>query len=257
MESKTLWQEHDEKLSAIEIIIPDESLENIEYILIGNDELPESIKSEKVPINKSEKVLIKSEKDLEKIPVVGGCYWILTNEQIKHYFHRKRLPKKDTNDFEIIYNGVTKSGLQNRIREHLLSGLDSGRSGIGIDIWIDHHTEKEQEDSWNRKKAMAKIGKVPFVRINDKFEAIRSKENLLKMNLSEAERKFIENYEGKKIRFRNGINIEDEKHKNSIFFVYFISGISDIYAEIIEHKWRRIGTEEVILPRLCSYLSGR
>ena len=122
----------------------------------------------------------------------------------------------------------------------------------------------------HRKKAMSTTGKVPYIfenkivkRGNKKknlkkgdtikvLSAIKSKNQLLKINLTNEEKKFINNTNYSQYFFRNGINIVDNKHKSYSFEVYFITGLSSLYLEFIEKKWSENG-----LPRLCSYSTGR
>lgn len=121
--------------------------------------------------------------DFEKITDKGGCYWIWTNEPIHHSFHNDSFPSRFENG-EIIYNGFTKNNMRSRLRNHLLSKEDEGRSGISIDIYLKDHQGS------HRKKAMSDIkrSKVPYL---DK-KPVRTKEKLLKLNFSKLERDFIE-----------------------------------------------------------------
>ena len=72
------------------------------------------------------------------------------------------------------------------------------------------------------------------------------------MRVTEEEKEFINNSEQSVFHFRNGINLNDEKHKDFKFRVYFITGLTSLYLEHIEKEWRKNG-----LPKLCSYLTGR
>ena len=72
------------------------------------------------------------------------------------------------------------------------------------------------------------------------------------MHLTQEEKEFINNSEQSVFHFRNGINLNDEKHKDFKFRVYFITGLTSLYLEHIEKEWRKNG-----LPKLCSYLTGR
>lgn len=203
----------------------------------------EAIKNVEIPNEKLAKVdfkLIKSISDINDIPSGGGCYWIWTNEPVLHSLHKHKTPKP-FNDGEIIYNGIAQDDVKGRIFHHLFGFEDAGWSGISIDIY----TKKSVS---HRKKACSPKGKVPY--LNN--EAIRTKAQLLKLNLSPAERDYIENHKDDVFYFRNGININEAKHKEYDFKAFYITGLNSLYLEYIEKKWREFG-----LPKLCSYSSGR
>lgn len=207
-------------------------------------------------------VILKNEIDLNQIPSGGGCYWIWTNEPVLHSLHKNQTPKP-FNDGEIIYNGIAKDDVKSRIKHHLFGDIDAGWSGISLDIYFG-------ETASHRKKALAEKGKVPYIiekkiskRANkkknlkkgDEFDIhtpIREKKDFLKIYLSDSEKTILEEKDIDKIYFRNGINITDPKHSQFVFKVFFITGLSSIYLEFIEKKWRQFG-----LPKLCSYSSGR
>jgi len=213
-------------------------------------------------LDKVKRIFIKSKKDIDRIPNGGGCYWIWTNEPVNHTLHKHKLPL-GINKGQIIYNGIAKDDVKSRICHHLFGFEDAGWSGISMDIYKKGSTS-------HRKKAMAGKNKVPYlltqkkaIRANKKKELkkgdgidmpppIRSRELLLKLNLSRVERKYINNTNCSKYYFRNGIDITEPKHKKYKFKVYFITGLSSLYLEYIEKKWRENG-----LPRLCSYSTGR
>lgn len=224
-----------------------------------------AIKDVEIPnsnLDKVDCITIKSQEDLNKIPNGGGCYWIWTNEPVLHSLHKNRLPK-ELNFGQIIYNGIAKDDVKGRLFHHLFGFEDAGWSGISMDIY------KNNSQS-HRKKAMSSTGKVPYIletkivkrgnktkniKKGDKIKIllpIKTKSQLLKINLSEEEKTYINSTNHLKYYFRNGINIVEDKHKNYSFKVYFITGLSSLYLEFIEKKWRDYG-----LPRLCSYSTGR
>ena len=82
---------------------------------------------------------------------------------------------------------------------------------------------------------------------------IKSKTDLLKIHLSDTEKEELEKAIGEKFYFRNGIDITEQKHTSFEFRVYYITGLSSLYLDFIEKKWR----EDFGLPKLCSYSSGR
>ncbi len=237
------------------------------------------IEQEKIFLKALEKVEIPSEKlenvdfmnikvqsDLNSIENKGGCYWIWTNEPVLHQLHKHEIPKR-FDDGEIIYNGIAKDNVRKRIEHHLFGSSDAGWSGISMDILI-----QENEERSHRKKAIAEKGKVPYIienktllRGNKKrgtkkgdivqiFSPIKTNEQLQKIYLSETEKDFIKTCNVSNIYFRNGINITEDKHKNFSFRVYYIISSNNTFLEYIEKNWR---SKNNILPRLCSYSSGR
>lgn len=223
---------------------------------IENVEIPNS------NLDKVNFINVKSQDDLNHISDGGGCYWIWTNEPVIHTLHKNKLPA-ELNSGQIIYNGIAKDDVKGRVFHHLFGFEDAGWSGISMDIY------KNNSQS-HRKKAMSLKGKVPYifedivVKRGNKaknikkgdvikvLSPIRQKEQLLKLNLSSDEIDFIKNSTSSQFFFRNGINIADEKHRKYDYKVYYITGLSSLYLEFIEKKWRENG-----LPRLCSYSSGR
>ena len=141
---------------------------------------------------------LRKNENFDKIPTTGGCYWIWTNEKIKHSLHNSDIPKKFSGG-EIIYNGKTNGNVQARIRHHLLGELDAGWSGVSIDLY-------PKKSKSHRKKIMHTRGKVPF--LNGK--GITTIEQTLKLNLSRSEKNYIKKHKPP-FFFRNGINIFDKK----------------------------------------------
>jgi len=230
--SKSIWKKEEGKFKKLEtkVKIPDMSL------------------------NKVDSVVLKTENDFERIPKTGGCYWIWTNEPVKHRFHQNKIPKK-IHGGEIIYNGVAKDNVQNRIIHHLLGEPNAGWSGISLDIYY-------KKSVSHRKKMMSAKGKAPYVECspnsrngkkNDELRPIRGKKLLFKLFLSKKEKSFLKKSNKKEYYFRNGVGIFEPKHRRYKFKVYFITGLETLYTEYIEKKWR----EKFGLPKLCSYSSGR
>ena len=225
----------------------------------------DAIKNVKIPnasLDKVNNIIINTATDLSKIPDVGGCYWIWTNEPVVHTLHKHPLPNK-INDGEIIYNGIAKDKVRERIEHHLFGKEDAGWSGISLDIYQGNSTS-------HRKKAMSVKGKVPYIKIHketkradkktgvkkgdikEDFLAIKNKKILSELHLSQDEKKYIAETDNSQYFFRNGINITENKHNNFEFRIYFIIGLSSLYLEYIEKMWRKNG-----LPKLCSYSTGR
>ena len=237
----TYWKEQEQKFfNAIkDVDIPNSNLDNVDNIIVSN------------------------KSDLNVIPEGGGCYWIWTNEPVKHSLHKNELPIK-VNNGEIIYNGIAKDDVKSRIEHHLFGDIEAGWSGISLDIY-------PKESTSHRKKALSPSpGKVPYIKVCKKVKRgnkskgikkgddiqvlvpIRKKDDLLTLNLSQTEIDYINNTNYSKYYFRNGINIREGKHNSFQFRVYFITGLSTLYLEYVEKRWRESG-----LPKLCSYKSGR
>jgi len=217
--SNTTWDAEDKKLRKFEekLEIPNFRLSNVKSLKL------------------------KTGKDFNKIPKGGGCYWIWTNEPILHSLHKDPLPKRFSGGI-IIYNGVAKDDVRGRIKHHLYGDPNAGWSGISIDIAL-------RKFKSHNKKAAAKSGKVALIG----GIKIKTKESLLKINLSKEEKNYIKKNK-LPFYFRNGIRVSDKKHKKYLYKVYFIIGLKSAgYLELIEKKWR----EKHGLPQLCTYKSGR
>ncbi|MBW6516626.1 MAG: hypothetical protein K0B81_08465 [Candidatus Cloacimonetes bacterium] len=208
-------------LKGIELIeIPDDTLKNVDNLTI------------------------KKNTDLSLIPDGGGCYWIWTNEQIVHSFHKNPIPPR-YNSGEFIYNGIAKDNIRVRIARHLFSQIDSTWSAISVDIYPgDTRSHRKKALSSNSK------GKVPYI---DEHR-IRSIEELLSLpNLTQDEKDYVNSITTGDVYFRNGINVTESKHRKFTYKVYYIVKLRSIYMDYIEKKWR----EKYGVPKLCSYLSGR
>lgn len=179
---------------------------------------------------------------------------------MNHVLHKNKLPKK-INGGEIIYNGVAKDDVKGRIFHHLFGFEDAGWSGISLDIY-------KKSSISHRKKAMSTEGKAAFIlgektykrstKKHKKGEKIlchykvKTKDQLRQLHLSEDEIEYINKTDSDIFHFRNGINITEDKHKDFKFRIYFITGLTSLYLQLIEKRWRENG-----LPKLCSYSSGR
>jgi len=190
-------------------------------------------------------VEVVDEDSLNEIPDEGGCYWIWTNEEIRHKLHKNHIPDIHNNG-RIIYNGIAKDNIRDRIRKHLFSYEHEGWSAISVDIY--KHPSKS-----HRKKAMSTVkrAKVAFTLNNNR---IITKEQLLLLNLDDGEIEYINSKNRKNYFFKNGIKRTDGKHAANSFVVYFIVGLQSVtYLEFVEKEWRHLNG----MPQLCSYLSGR
>ena len=236
-----LWLKEEKKFLKFikDVKIPNEFLDDVDFII------PNKVK------------------DFDNIPATGGCYWIWTNEPVLHCLHKNKIPISFQGG-EIIYNGIAKDNVRGRAIHHLLGNVDAGWSGISIDLYLGNTIS-------HRKKALSNSGKVPYIIKDDirkkgnfkkgykkgdqykKYIPIKNKEELSNIYLSEEEKKEFQKLNDDKIYFRNGISIMDKKHNNFEFRVYFITGLSSLYLDFIEKKWR----EDFGLPKLCSYSKGR
>ena len=207
-------------------------------------------------LDKVDFVSLKKRSDFNKIPATGGCYWIWTNEPVKHRFHRNRIPDRIKNG-EVIYNGIAKDNVQGRVKHHLLGQIEAGWSGISLDIYPGE-ARSHKKKIWSRRPNT----KVPYLdlflskahrKTPYECEPLRNKDSIFKLFLSNQEKKFVRSSDLSTYYFRNGINIFDKKHKKYTFIVYFIVGLESLYLEYLEKRWR----ERFGLPRLCSYSSGR
>jgi len=225
--------------------------------VVQNIKIPNSI------LNKVSFIRLHNVSDLTQIPSNGGCYWIWTNEPVKHSLH-KNINPKPFDGGEIIYNGIAKDDVRKRIRNHLFGIIDAGWSAISLDIYSGMTVS-------HRKKALSGKGKVPYIKIDsfakrsnkkkgilkdspiEIYKPIREKKDLLSIYLSSKEKRIISTYDFDTIYFRNGININDPKHKKFEFRAYYITGLESLYLDYIEKQWR----VNYGLPKLCSYSAGR
>jgi len=232
--SESIWKKEEKKFKRLQarIRIPNRNLDQVDW------------------------VSPKRESDFTRIPATGGCYWIWTNEPVRHRFHRNRIPGRIKNG-EVIYNGIAKDNVQQRVKHHLLGEIDAGWSGVSLDIY-------PGEARSHKKKVWSRLprAKVPYI---DKFlgkaisknpceyEPLKDKDSIFKLYLSSQEKQFIRTSNQATYYFRNGINLFDRKHRKFTFRIYFIVGLESLYLEYVEKAWR----ERFGLPRLCSYSSGR
>ncbi len=223
-----IWIEQDKRVIDFEstLPIPDKDLSNVPSILV------------------------KKPTDLDVIPPKGGCYWIWTDEPVKHKFHKGKIPDKviyNSKEGSIIYNGIAKDNIKARLTHHLFSDQNQGWSGISMDII-------PSEPVSHAKKAMSISNNKSKVALLLDGTRINTVQLLSELPLSPSERGFIKTPYRSVFYFRNGINVRDEKHIIFDFVVFYITGLeSKSYLEYLEKKWR----EEYNLPQLCSYKSGR
>lgn len=192
----------------------------------------------KIPNEKLEDVSyidLKTSSDFGKISNKGGVYWIVTNEKVNHSLNTSNPPKNiysGTQTLFIIYNGVADK-LRSRISGHLLSEEKEksptnagGHSAISIDVF-------GPESKSHRKILFSKSSnrKTPYM--NGKKI---TKESLDLSSFTQSEIDIINNNDT--VFFSNGIDIFDNKHKNNLFRIYFISDIDMTYASVIETSWR-------------------
>jgi hypothetical protein len=216
--SKSIWKKEEKKFKDLEkrVKIPDEKLSKVDSVILT----------------------MKDKKIIEKIPESSGCYWIWTNEPVYHRLHKNEIPKKIKSG-EIIYNGITKDNVRQRVKHHLFGEIHAKWSGISMDIY-------PKKSKSHRKKAMSPSGKVPFIcdtnrKKNNDFKPIRSKKLLLKLFLSNEEKILVKTTNYRKVwYFRNGIDFFEKKHNKFKFRVYFITGLSWLYLEYVEKNGESI-----------------
>jgi hypothetical protein len=194
-------------------------------------------------------VLLETEDDFKKIPKKGGVYYIATNEPIHHSFHNhiNKHPNKLPDGSEIIYNG-TAQDLQERAKKHLLRTVNKGMSAVSIDILttcekVESHTKCCFSKNYRQK--------TPFITDSKRIKAL---DDVLKLNLSEEEKIFVENHHpNENIYLKNGINVFDKKHLVYRYKFYYQPIDSHNVRDIIETNWRK----QHGIPRLCTYVEGR
>ena len=189
---------------------------------------------------------------IESIPKSAGCYWIYTDEPVRHCLNAaKKVPSKLEDGSMVVYNGVT-TNLYQRAKEHMLrsTGLYGEMSGIAVDLIC----EAPREGRSSHAKCAWAPGsrKLPKVFKDDKYVRPTSKEDVLStLHLSAAEKAYLRDTEV--VCFKNGINVNDAKHKRFKWYFCWVECPDDNLRGYIERKWR----ESHGVPVLCSYTSGR
>lgn len=198
-------------------------------------------------------VHVRTLDDLRSIPATSGNYWILTNEPINHCFHAgKHVPEaiRDElrDDFFVVYNGTTSS-LRSRTKQHLLrtQGGFGSQSGISVDM-LKHPVGEIS----HVKYIWGEHRKLPKIIIEGEYRKPPNKEAIVsRLYLTEEERTLCN--ETDELYFKNGINVQDEKHiPFQWIFVYMPIEVHEI-RDYIEREWRKLYG----IPCLCSYSIGR
>lgn len=198
-------------------------------------------------------IRIQGIKDIEKIPKkIQGTYWISTNEPILHCLNKGvNIPKKLDNNFQIVYSG-SSCDIRDRAKQHLLriNGVFGTMSGISVDILQQAPTSKSSHAKciWSpvKNKKLPKISKLnQYVKPLDKSDILNI------MYLSPEEKSYISNTN--EIFFKNGINVEDEKHRQYEWIFYYTMIMNHSIRDFIEIEWRKLYG----IPVLCSYSEGR
>ena len=193
--------------------------------------------------------------DIKEIIGRGGCYWIATNEPIYHMMQKDNKVIK-IGDLYIIYNGIAKDDLHTRILAHLFAEPNQSWSGISVDV-LEQFLSKEEKDKshWKCVYSEKKKKKHPYIISTGK--KINSMDEVSQLNLWGTELDFIkeakDNVDEKHIVFRNGININDNKHCLYKWVVYYLPDIDTDYASMVEKGWRK----KYGNPILNSYKDGR
>ena len=212
------------------------------------------------------KCLEMGEDNLKKIPNRPGNYWILTNEPIIHslnpdFNHRPKKIEYNGQELNVIYNGQGDT-IRTRINAHLYRPKTKGLSDMsGISVDITNLYEQSTPISHNKclymKKNSGKGKKLPY------HENLKRSINYIDVKeiCSDDDLDDVKNYckkldEDSTIYFKNGIDVNEEKHKKYIWLVIYYDMNKVIYhpfSDIIEQEWRRINGS----PILCSYKCGR
>lgn len=195
---------------------------------------------------------IQGARDIEKIPKIQGIYWIATNEPIAHCLNRGvNLPNNLNEHFRIIYSG-SSCDMRNRAKQHLLRthGAYGTMSGISVDILQSAPTNKSSHTKclWspaNNKKIPKLLKSKKYVRPLIKEDIIRN------MHLLPEEQYYISKTD--EIFFKNGINVQDEKHLPYQWIFYYLPVSSHSIRDFVEIEWRKLYG----IPILCSYNEGR
>lgn len=200
-------------------------------------------------------IRIKSRIDIEKIPKkIQGVYWIATNEPITHCLNKGvNTPNKLNEDknFQIVYSG-SSCDLRDRAKQHLLrtNGVYGTMSGISVDILQQTPTSKSSHAKclWSSIKNK----KLPKLLNLNKYVKPLSKNDVVNiMYLSSEEKSYITNTN--EIFFKNGIHVEDEKHRPYEWIFYYVPIMNHSIRDFIEIEWRKLYG----VPILCSYSEGR
>ena len=247
----------DQRLAPLELsLISDELLAS--YIPCLYDTESDTVMKIVIPdasLSRLPWVRIRAGEDLRNIPASGGCYWIITDEPIKHCFNSgTHCPVVLPSGLTVVYNGVS-GGLRARAKQHLLRDDSKGgfgsTSGISVDLlkkeigFTKSHTKWMWHESGRQDKH-----KLPKVWINGSYQKQTSKHQIL-TTLSDEEKDMALGRE--ELRFKNGINVLDTKHQPySWIFIFVPISVHNI-RDYIESEWRK----EYGVPVLCTYKSGR
>lgn len=191
--------------------------------------------------------------DFDDIPKTGGCYWILTNEDVNHCLNSStKHPEElipDTDDCRVVYNGVADD-LRSRAKQHLLRNDRDGhfgtRSGISVDLMKGAKTET--------KNSHAKRINLIRLRTADGFEPMKTSDKntiLERLNFTREEVDLA--FQQEEIFFKNGIDVQDLKHQHCQWIFAYESIDNQLLRDHIERSWR----EKYGIPILCTYKSAR
>lgn len=198
-------------------------------------------------------ICIHSMKDIEQIPIkTQGIYWISTNEPINHCLNKGvKLPVKMNDNFQIVYSG-SACDIRDRAKQHLLrvNGVYGTMSGISVDILQTQPTSKSSHAKclWSNVKNK----KLPKLLKSGKYNKPLNKEDIISIvNLSPDEKSYTLKMD--EIFFKNGINVEDNKHRQHQWIFHYAPILNHSIRDYIEIEWRKSHG----VPILCSYSEGR
>lgn len=198
-------------------------------------------------------ICIRSMKDIERIPIkTPGIYWISTNEPINHCLNKGvNLPLRMDDNFQVVYSG-SSCDIRSRAKQHLLrvNGVYGTMSGISVDILQSQPTTKSSHAKclWSNSKNK----KIPKLLNSGKYiKPFKKKDILDTLNLSPDEKHYLSEID--EVFFKNGINVEEDKHRPYEWIFHYAPVINHNIRDYIEIEWRKLHG----VPILCSYSEGR
>lgn len=209
-------------------------------------------------------VHIQSTQDLDRIPAnTPGAYWIGTDEPISHCFHSGFATPRpfEENGSMIVYSG-SSCNLRSRAKQHLLRSNEGGgfgtMSGVSVDILLEEQQPRQTKLASHTKylwSSSVKNKKIPKVLNTGHggYSKISSKTDIFRFmtNISGEEARYISEHED--IRFKNGIHVQEEKHRPYKWVFWYMPILNHSIRDFIEIEWRRHHG----IPVLCSYKEGR
>ena len=207
--------------------------------------------------------ILETNDSLTQIPNKPGNYWILTTEPVKHslnsdFNHRPEPIEIKGVKYYIIYNGQSDN-IPARIKQHCFNDKikQGDMSGISIDIFPNNNNSDLKHNKTIYKINANNRTKIPFIEHEQRVMTYSDIPNLWCDNDEQRVIDYCNSLTPESIVcFKNGINIEENKHSQHNWIVVYYDMDLDIYhpiSDVIEQRWRvNFGQ-----PILCSYKSGR